>query len=119
MKDKENKLNFRENELTLSEWVRQAPPGAMYTYATVRHLTDSFMARKIGIEAWKMAVKGTIYLVQKRVPMSIPSMFDYIAIKASNPPIRSLITSDYGDPTERSPYRVAGQTNRSEISEVV
>lgn len=106
-------------ELTLAEWERQASPGDTYTYATVRHLTDSFLSRKIGIEAWKLALKGSIYLVQKRAPYTIPSMFDYIAIKASNPPIRSLVALDYGDPTERSPYRVPGYSNSEKTSEVV
>lgn len=83
--------------LSLSEWVKVALPGEQYVYTTARHLTDEYATRKIGNLAWDFALRGAIYLVQKRVPYSTPSMFDYIAIKASYPPIKSLVAVDYGD----------------------
>ena len=92
-------------ELTLGQWVRQAQPGQMFVYTQTRHLTDSYACKKIGQEAWKLAVTGEIYLVQQRVPNTKPSMFNYIAIKASRPPAYSLVTSDYGDPAEQAGFK--------------
>lgn len=87
-------------ELSLGEWVKTAQPNDFFVYATARFLTDHYASRKIAIQAWKLAVEGRIYLVQRRVPYSIPSMFDYIAIKAGISPVRSLVAVDYGDPIE-------------------
>jgi len=88
------------SELSLSEWAKTAQPGDTYIYATVVHLTDTYASRKIGQQAWSLAIEGTVYLVQRRVPYAIPSMFDYIAIKASKPPVRRIVAQDYGDPID-------------------
>lgn len=87
-------------DLSLGEWAKIAQPNDFFVYATARFLTDHYAVRKIAIQAWRLAVEGRIYLVQRRVPHSIPSMFDYIAIKAGISPIRRLVAVDYGDPVE-------------------
>ncbi len=93
------------SELTLEEWIKTARPGDTYVYATVTHLTDTYASRKIGVQAWKLAIEGAIYLVQHRVQYTIPSVFEYIAIKASRPPVRRLVAQDYGDPIDLAPAR--------------
>lgn len=94
----------------LEEWLKTAQPGEFYVYATARFLTDHYATRKIAIKAWKLAVDGRIYLVQRRVPNAIPSMFDYIAIKASISPPRNLVAVDYGDPIEMPRKRQLPET---------
>lgn len=87
-------------ELSLGEWVKIAQPNDFFIYATARHLTDNYAARKIGQQAWKFAIEGKVYLVQRRIEHTTPSMFDYIAIKASISPVRRIVAMDYGDPID-------------------
>ena len=87
-------------ELPLGEWIKTAQPNDFFVYATARFLTDHYATAKIARQAWKLAVEGRIYLVQRRVPHAIPSMFDYIAIKAGISPVRRIVAVDYGDPIE-------------------
>lgn len=83
-------------------WLRDAKPGEIYVYATaISALTDNFKTFKLGREVWQLAVDGRIYLVQRRLIKPPYGVFDYIAIKASNPPVKKLVTLDYGDKRER------------------
>ena len=101
------------DSLSLGQWNKQAQPGQMFVYAQTRHLTDSYAYKKIGIEAWKLAITGEVYLVQQQVPNTRPRVFNYIAIKASRPPRWSLVTSDYGDP-EQSGFKYRKQRETTE-----
>lgn len=80
-------------------WLHIAEPNDKFTYAILRCLTDDFAAYSLGREIWSMALAGRIYLVRRRVPYTLGGVFEYIAIRASNPPIRKLVARDYGDPT--------------------
>jgi hypothetical protein len=80
----------------LRDWLRQSKPGDKLVYATTTHLTAHFPTFKLAREVWQMAVQGHLYLVQYRIPNTVYGIFDYIAVKASYPPMKRLVTSDYG-----------------------
>lgn|SRR5678816_4370325 len=87
-------------------WLRDAKPGEIYVYApSIAALTDNYAAYKLSREVWQLAVDGRIYLVQRRLRPAPYGVFDYIAIKASDPPIKKLVTSDYGDKRQRGTGR--------------
>ena len=79
------------------DWLSTSEPGSMYVYATCSALTDSGATYRIAKEMWALALEGRLYLVRKRLSHTTPSTFEYIAIKASDPPVRRLVTKDYGD----------------------
>lgn len=70
------------------DWIAAARPNDKYTYHIGFGLFDSFMSGQVRKLAWDRAVDGDIYLVQRRITSG---SYEYIAVKASNPPIEYLV----------------------------
>lgn len=70
-------------------WELTASPMDKFIYYTGFSLTDSIMSLDIKEVTWKFAVEGKIYLLQARSKSW--KLFDFIAIKATNPPVIKLV----------------------------
>jgi len=71
-----------------SIWIKTSKPLTRYVYHIGFSPTDSILSKEMGATAWKRACMGDIYLVQRKIQ---PYKYEFIAIKASSPPIRKLI----------------------------
>lgn len=72
----------------LNWFLKNAIPGQMFIYYK-GYMYDSLLGKALGSEIYKLAIKGLVYLVQKR--SSDYRGFNYYLIKASKPPIISLV----------------------------
>jgi hypothetical protein len=68
-------------------FILNAKPNEKFLYYSGLTLTDSIMAKELKKLTYNHASKGDIYLVQKR----FQDVFDFIAIKASRPPVYRLV----------------------------
>lgn len=82
-----NALNTGE----LLEWSKTATPNSKKTYYVGFSLTDTLLSLEIKKQAWELAVKGQVYLVQKK---HCVGEYSFIAIKASHPPNIKLVPLD-------------------------
>lgn len=71
----------------LVDFVKVAKPNQIYTYYTGLYANDTLLSGELRKLAWDYAIKGIVYLVQSRDGY----YFNYIVIKASSPPLNSLI----------------------------
>lgn len=71
----------------LKHFILNAKPNDKFLYYSGITLTDTIMARELKKLTYTHASKGDIYLVQKR----FQDVFDFIAIKASRPPVYRLV----------------------------
>lgn len=67
-----------------------APPLERFIYYTGLHLTDTILSREVKKLTYELAVNGKVYLVQKKC-YSVFGEYDFIAIKASKPPVHKLV----------------------------
>jgi hypothetical protein len=72
----------------LEKFVHTATPNEKFLYYTGFNISDTIIGRELAKITYDFAVKGKIYLVQRRADYY---NFDYIIIKASTIPIRTLI----------------------------
>jgi len=74
----------------LKEWIVNGKPNEIFIYLTGYGTSDSIVSSEISSYVYKQAVKGNIYLVRRRCAED-RRYFDYIAVKASPFPVRSLL----------------------------
>lgn len=74
----------------LKQFVVHAKPKDMFKYFTGTYIQESNLSKIVGNFAYDQAVRGQIYLVQKR-RKDYSSYFDYYAIKASPTPAFYLV----------------------------
>lgn len=74
-----------------NEWFKSAKPNDKYIYFRGETLTFSHMSNKIRQETWYKAVIGEVYLLQRKLGLG---KYEFIAVKASNPPIVRLVPFD-------------------------
>lgn len=74
----------------LKEWIANGKPNEKFIYITGYSASDTIVSSEIASYVYKQAVKGSVYLVRRRCSED-RRYFDYIAVKASNPPLKSLL----------------------------
>lgn len=75
---------------TLNEWLEKAKPNDRFIYYTGQSVQDTVLSREVGKQVYKYAIRGAVYLVQHR-SSGYYFDFDHYLIKASNPPVYSLV----------------------------
>lgn len=74
----------------IDKWLSTAKPNSRFNYFSGYTITGSLISKAIGSKLYKLSTKGEIYLVLKRSADN-RLIFDFFAIKASRPPVPSLV----------------------------
>ncbi len=85
--DEEYSIEFKK----VDKWLKESIPLDQYVYAKACSLTDTGVTYRLGRYMWELALKGRIYLVRRKISDTRPSIYEYIAIRASKPPVKSLL----------------------------
>lgn len=105
----------------LHEFMFEAKPGERFTYFIGFTLTETLISKQLRKLVYSYAVKGLVYIFQPRFKMD-PTLFEFICIKASSPPVLSLLPySEEKLSQERSSYvKVEGtdQVNQDQLSSI-
>lgn len=72
----------------INVFLQTASPHEMFLYYS-GYLYDNLLGRALGKEIYNFAIKGKVYLVQKRSAKYLG--YDYFMIKASKQPVISLV----------------------------
>ena len=80
----------------IDNWLSTGGIHTHFVYAIASHLTETYVDGNIGRYMWKLAIQGRVYLFQRKIKTPTYSCFEYTAIKADTPPIRSLVAKDFG-----------------------
>lgn len=80
-------MKIKELE-NFNQWLANSKPNEKYVYFNGFSLTDTFISLELQKHTFEYACKGFIYLVQQKL---LPHNYNFIAIKASVPAIKSLI----------------------------
>lgn len=100
-------INTAPTSEEFNEWLRVSKPNDRFIYFRGETLTYSHMSNKIRQETWHKAVIGDVYLVQRKLALG---QYEFIAIKASNPPITRLVPFD--ERPERNRVRIQNFSSR-------
>lgn len=73
----------------LKEFIDTSKPNDKFIYYIGIGVTDSILSNEIGRFIYDQSVRGRVYLVTRRV-YGYPE-FEFIAIKASSPPVYKLL----------------------------
>lgn len=71
-----------------SRWLDTAAPNSKKIYHIGFSTCDSTFSYKVCMLVYKKSIEGQCYLVQRRIG---PSKFEFIAVRASKPPVISLL----------------------------
>lgn len=84
--------------VSFKKFLGTAKPNDKFNYYLGYSLMDSVVAKELQKIAYEQALKGEVYLVQKKVDLNYT---EYIMVKASRPPVLRLVplASDRKPPT--------------------
>lgn len=85
----------------LESFVQNASPNNRFIYYKGYSLTDTILACQLRKLTYQFALEGKVYLVQKKHGF----YFEFIAIKASTPPVIKLVPFNDEQLTERQQRR--------------
>lgn len=79
---------YTVNQEDFSRWIETAAPNSKKIYHVGFSTCDTTYSYKICSFIYKKSIEGQCYLVQRRIG---PHKFEFIAIRASKPPVVSLL----------------------------
>lgn len=74
----------------LNKFIQESKPGEIFKYCTACSVQDTIVSKEIGKLVYVHSTKGLCYLYQKR-SINYYFDFDHFIIKASSPPVYSLV----------------------------